>query len=206
MKTTTNFRTGRMVQLALFTAVLVLMAFTPIGYIKTLGLSIALIVIPVTVGAIVLGPLSGAILGGIFGITSFIQCFGLDAFGTALFGINPIGTFFMCMVPRILMGWLTGLIFKGLRKIDKTNGISYAISSLSGPLLNTLLFMATFSLIFYNTEFVQGIASDLGTDNIITFIIAFVGINGVVEALVCLVAGTAISKAIDIYTTKAGLK
>jgi uncharacterized membrane protein len=76
MNTTTNFRTNRMVQLALFTAIILLMTFTPIGYIKIpgLGLAITLLVVPVTVGAIVLGPVNGAFLGGVFGVTSFVQC------------------------------------------------------------------------------------------------------------------------------------
>ena len=41
---------------------------------KDSGLEITLIVIPVAVGAVTLGPAAGAILGGVFGITSFIQC------------------------------------------------------------------------------------------------------------------------------------
>lgn len=70
--------TKYLVELALLVAVILLMAFTPIGYIKTLGLEITLIVIPVAVGAVTLGPTGGAILGGVFGVTSFIQCFGMS--------------------------------------------------------------------------------------------------------------------------------
>ncbi len=206
MKTTTNFRTLKMVQLALFTAIIILMAFTPIGYIKTLGLEITLIVIPVTVGAIVLGPVSGAILGGVFGITSFIQCFGLSPFGAMLLSINPVGTFIVCLVPRILMGWLAGLIFVGLNKSDKTKKLSYPLASLAGPLLNTVLFMTALMLFFYNTEYIQGFATSLGTNNVVAFVLAFVGINGLIEAGVNFVAGTAISKAIDIFTKKSKIK
>jgi uncharacterized membrane protein len=205
METTTNFRTKRMVQLALFIAIIVLMAFTPIGYIKTLGLEITLIVVPVVVGAIVLGPVSGAILGGVFGITSFIQCFGLSPFGAVLLGINPIGTFIVCMIPRILMGWLTGLIFIGIKKIDKTKSISYAVASLTGPLLNTIFFMTTLMLFFYHTEYIQGFAKSMGTTNVYAFVIGFIGVNGMIEAIVCFVLGTAVSKAIDVFARKAGI-
>lgn len=204
MKTTTNFRTIKMVQMALFTAIILLMAFTPIGYIKTFGLEITLIVVPVTVGAIIMGPVSGAILGGVFGITSFIQCFGISPFGAVLLGINPVGTFILCMVPRILMGWFTGLIFVGLKKWDKTKTISYAVANLGGPLLNTVLFMTTLILLFYNTEYIQGIASSLGTTNIFAFVAAFVGVNGLVEAGVCFVVGTAISKTLDVIYKRTG--
>ncbi len=80
--TKSKFSTKYLVEMALLVAIILLMAFTPIGYIKTAGLEITLIVIPVAVGAVTLGPAAGAILGGVFGITSFIQCFGMSAFGT----------------------------------------------------------------------------------------------------------------------------
>lgn len=202
MNTTTNFRTTRMVQLALFIAIIILMAFTPIGYIKTPALEITLIVIPVTVGAIILGPTSGAILGGIFGITSFIQCFGMSPFGAVLLGINPLATFILCMVPRILMGWLSGVLFVALKKIDKTKVFSYAAASLAGPLLNTILFMTALVSFFYKTDYIQGFVSAMGTSNVFAFVIAFVGVNGLIEAGVNFVAGGAISKALDTFVKR----
>lgn len=207
MKANIDDRTKRMVQLALFSAVIVLMAFTPLGYIKTLGLSITLLVVPVSVGAILLGPMAGAILGGVFGITSFIQCFGFEAFGTMLLGINPIATFLLCMIPRILMGWLTGLVFLGLKKVDHTRskGVSFTIASLAGPLLNTILFMTLFVVFFYNTGEIQKlIADNFQTKNVLSFLIAFVGINGLVEAGIGFVLGTAISKSLDVIIKKSG--
>ena len=88
-----KFSTKYLVEMALLVAIILLMAFTPIGYIKTAGLEITLIVVPVAVGAVTLGPTAGAILGGVFGITSFIQCFGMSQFGALLLGINPFLTF-----------------------------------------------------------------------------------------------------------------
>lgn len=101
---TTKFSTKYLVELALFVAIILLMAFTPIGYIKTAGLEITLIVVPVAVGAVTLGPTAGAILGGAFGITSFIQCFGMSAFGAILLEVNPFFTFLVCVPTRILEG------------------------------------------------------------------------------------------------------
>lgn len=195
--TTTNQKIIRLVELALLTAIIILMSFTPIGYIKTLGLEITLIVIPVTVGAILLGPMGGTVLGIVFGITSFIQCFGYSPLGVALLGINPVLTFILCIVPRVLMGWLSGLLFKGLKKIDKTKGISYAAVSLIGPILNTIFFMSMLVWFFYDSDVIQTIVTDLGAKNAFAFIIGFVGFNGLVEAGVCLVLGTAISKVLD---------
>lgn len=186
---------GRMVRLAVLTAIILLMAFTPIGYLKYGPLSITFLQIPVVVGAIVLGPAAGAFLGGVFGATSLAQCFGLDAFGTMLFGLNPFGTIFLTLVPRILMGFLSGLIFKGLFAVDKTKVISYAVSTLSGALLNTLFFMSAFVYFFYDT--VTAWAADAG-QALFPYLVAFVGVNGVIEAMVCFAVGAAIAKTLDV--------
>ena len=180
--------TKYLVELALLVAVILLMAFTPIGYIKTLGLEITLIVIPVAVGAVTLGPAGGAILGGVFGVTSFIQCFGMSAFGTILLGVNPFFTFLVCVPTRILEGWLTGLIYQGLRKSSLKSEVSVTLANLCCPLLNTALFMGTLVVLFAGT-----MREQFGMTKVIPFIVTFVGINGVVEAIVCFLVGTGVS-------------
>ncbi|MCI5873002.1 MAG: ECF transporter S component [Clostridiales bacterium] len=188
---TATFSTKYLVELALLVAIILLMAFTPIGYIKTAGLEITLIVIPVAVGAVTLGPTAGAILGGVFGITSFIQCFGMSAFGTILLGVNPILTFLVCVPTRILEGWLTGLIYKGLRKTALPSGVSITLANLCCPLLNTTFFMGALVTLFAGT-----MREQFGMTKVIPFIVMFVGVNGVVEALVCFVIGAAVSGAL----------
>lgn len=204
MKTISNVRTLKMVQLALFTAIILLLAFTPIGFIKLpVGLSVTVVGVPVIIGAITLGPAAGAILGAIFGLSSFAQAFGLEPFGTLLFSINPIGTFITTMIPRILMGWLTGLIFQGLKRVDKTNLVSYLITSLAGSLLNTVLFMTSLMIFFYNkTEFQEiDFIKGLNASNAFLLIIAMVGFNAVAEMIVSGILGTAIAKPIDKLNT-----
>ena len=87
-KTNTSRRTRYMVELALMIAIIFIMAFTPLGYLKTPGLSITFLTVPVAVGAMILGPKGGAICGFAFGITSLIQCFGTSAFGAMLLGTS----------------------------------------------------------------------------------------------------------------------
>lgn len=205
MKAVSNERTLKMVQLALFTAILLLLAFTPLGFIKLpTGLSITIIGIPVIIGAITIGPLGGAILGAVFGMTSFAQAFGADLFGAILLGINPLGLFITCMVPRVLMGWLTGLIFQGLKRIDKTKLVSYVITSLAGSLLNTIFFMSSLMLIFYNNSEFQEIefVKNVNASNVFALIIAMVGINVITEMIASGILGTAIAKPIDMLKRK----
>ncbi len=193
-----NSKVIYMVELALLIAIILVMAFTPIGYIKTLGLEITLIVVPVAIGAVLMGPSGGAALGAVFGLTSFYQCFGMSAFGSMLLSINPVLTFITCVPTRILAGWLAGVVFKVLHNNDKTKRISYYAASLAAPLLNTLFFMTCIVLFFYNTEFIQGLSAQLGTSSVFTFVIGFVGINGLVEAVACFVVASAVSKALSV--------
>ena len=183
-------KTLKLAQLALLVAVVLVMAYTPLGYLRTLGLEISFLMIPVTIGAIVLGPVEGAILGLVFGLTSFATCFGSSPFGAALLAINPVFTFITCVVARVLAGYLAGVVFKVVKKLK----YSYEIACLAGPLLNTLFFMGCLVLFFYNTEFIQNIAVTLGTTNPFAFVIAFVGLQGLVEAVACFVIATVISR------------
>ncbi len=205
-KTTRNARSESIFELAalgLLTAICFIMCFTPIGYIKTPVLSITLMTVPVIISATVLKPRDSAIIGGIFGITSFIQAVsGMSALTGALFQLNPFFTFILCVVPRVLEGWLGGLIFQGVKKIDKTNFISYAAGSLSVPLLNTLLFMSALFLLFYHSEPIQNIAAAKGTDNVLGLFIAMVGVQALIEAGICFVIGTAVSKALAVALKK----
>ena len=82
MKTQT--KTTQLTILGLMTAVLLLMAYTPLGYLNIGPLAITFNVIPVAICAITLGPAGGAAAGAVFGLTSFLQCIGVG--GTSAMG------------------------------------------------------------------------------------------------------------------------
>ena len=188
-----------MVELAVLLAILLMLEITGLGMFKTFGLELTILQIPVILGAIILGPSAGAILGGAFGLLSFWECFGKSQFGATLLGINPFLTFLVCVPTRILMGWLCGLIFRAMdRKLAGTKGdfASYVVASLSGALLNTLFFMTTLCLCFYHTEYIQGFASALGAGNVLLFNVLFVGVQGLVEAALCTVVGAGVGKGV----------
>ena len=111
------------VVLGLLTAILLLMAYTPLGYLNIGPLAITFNVIPVAIAAIALGPLGGAIAGGVFGLTSFLQCIGVggtSAMGAVLFGINPVLAFIQRFIPRLLDGFLLGYIYRFMRSIKES--------------------------------------------------------------------------------------
>ena len=190
----------KMVILAMLTAVILIMTFTPLGYLKLPFVEISFLMLPVALGAILLGPASGAILGAVFGITSFIQCFGASALGVMLLSINPFLTFLVCVPTRILAGWLTGLIFQAIyraeAKREKKHLLSFGVASLCAPIFNTLFFMGTLTLCFSQTDYIQGFVDALGAANPVMFIILFAGINAAVEIAVGFLVGSVITKAV----------
>jgi len=196
----TKLGTKQLVLLGLLTAILLVMSYTPLGYLNIGPLAISFNVIPVALAAISLGPVGGAIVGGVFGLTSFLQCIGVggtSAMGVILFDINPVLAFVQRFVPRVLDGLLIGFVFKGVRKVSNTY-ISCAVTGFCSAFFNTAFFMSALVLLFGNTEYMQEL---MGGKNIIVFICTFVGINAVCEML----ASTIISGAIGAALYKARL-
>lgn len=191
------FNAKNLVLLALLSAILVVMAFTPLGYLNVGVLAITFNVIPVAIGAVTLGWKGGAILGGVFGLTSFSQCFGGSVLGTLLFGISPFKTFIQCMIPRILMGVCIGLIFALSVKLIKSKSVCFAITGLFSALLNTAFYMSSLIILFGDTDFIQDKWEAIAKGkNVIVFIAAFVGVNALVEALSATIITAAICTAL----------
>ena len=180
--------TRRMVLLAMLSAILLVMSLTPLGYLNVGPLAISLNMIPVAIGAVALGPGGGAFLGAVFGITSCLQCVGIggaSAMGMILFEISPVLTIIQRFASRVLAGWLTGIVYKGLHKAH-FHFASY-VTGFCSALFNTAFFMVALVLLFGHTEYLQEL---IAGKNILLFIISFVGINALVELLATtLVAG-----------------
>ena len=106
-----KFTTAQLTLLGLMIAILLVMSYTPLGYLNIGPLAISFNVIPVAISAIVLGPVGGAVAGGVFGLTSFLQCIGVggtSAMGVMLFSINPFLAFVQRFIPRLLDGICLG--------------------------------------------------------------------------------------------------
>ena len=175
--------------LGLMTALLILFSFTPIGTIPIGPLSITLNVIPVAVAAIALGPAGGLIMGCVFGLLSFLQCLCIgipSGMGITLFSIDPFLAFIQRFIPRALDGFLVGVIFRALEKKPGFRPACF-IAGFCSAFLNTAFFMSALVLLFGNTEYVRGL---MNGRSFLVFVCAFVGVNAVVEMLVCtLVSG-----------------
>lgn len=122
-----NNKTAELVLTALFAAIIIIMAFTPLGYIPLVVINATIIHIPVILGSLFCGPKKGGFLGFIFGLTSFIKNTvmptSLSAFVfSPVLAVNMVGTSgifksaFICFVPRILVGVVPYFVYISVKK------------------------------------------------------------------------------------------
>ncbi len=185
---------------AMLSALIILMTFTGVGYIPIGPLKLTFNVLPVAVGAVLLGPVYGTILGAVFGLSSFFTCFGMDALGMIFLGINPVLLFVMCVVPRILCGLLPALLFRAFPKTTAGEIVGSAICCMLTAVLNTIGFLSLMWLFFAKdlatNPKVLELLGGTSIDSIITLFVLFAGVNALIEAGVNLVFGSAICKAL----------
>ncbi len=182
-------------RLALITAIMILMAFTPLGYFRTPFLSVTLMTVPVATGGILFGPLAGAYCGLVFGITSVANAVAAGGLTGMLLIIDPLGAIAAMVIPRILDGWLSSLTFSFFRR-HRMKKAGVFVSSLLCPVLNTFLFMGALVLIFFDSDYIQGLAASIGTEDPLIFIMIYVGTQGLIEAVICFLLASFISLAL----------
>jgi len=191
----TKWNTKQLVILGLLTALTMIFSFTPIGSIPVGPLVITLNVIPIALAAVAAGPIGGLVIGSVFGLLSFLQCFGIgvpSGMGAILADINPFLAFVQRLFPRALDGFLVGLIFKGVSKLTNSY-VACAVTGFFSAFLNTALFMTALVVLYGNTEYVQGL---MGGKNILVFICTFVGVNAVCEMLAATIVTGAVGAAL----------
>ena len=197
---TSSKKTRGMVQTGLFSALIIIMAFTPfLGYIP-LGFTRATIIhIPVIIGSILLGPVQGAICGSVFGLTSLINntmnptvtSFVFSPFYSLGKFSGGFGSLVICFVPRILVGVVPYYVYRGMKKMHVGNNVSLAVAGVCGSMTNTLLVMNLIYLFFKN-EYAAAQQMDAG--KLYDVILAVIGTNGVPEAIVAGIIVTVVTK------------
>lgn len=201
----TSQKTYELVLLAMFAAIIFLLAFIPgLGYIPLGAIRATTIHIPVIIGSIVLGPKKGAILGALFGLTSLINN-----------TISPVATSFVftpfyslgdtngnfwslviCFVPRTLVGvvpyWVYRLMNRILRKSEGAlEVVSLSVAGFLGSMTNTLLVMNMIYLFFGKS---YAAATDRVYETLYSAITVIIGVNGSLEAVVATVLTAVIAK------------
>lgn len=182
---------------AIFIAIIFVMRVTGLSRIPVGPLVMTLTMVPIAIGAMLLGPLGGAVLGAVFGFTSLYDAMiGASPMTGFFFQLSPFHTVVLCVGTRVLVGAVTGWLFRLLRKLDRRGVWCYFAGGLLAPLLNTLFFMGYIVLVFYRSDYVQAMAEKLGAVNPLMFVVLLVGVQGLVEWLTGCILGGGVAKAV----------
>ncbi|ATO56197.1 ECF transporter S component [Loigolactobacillus coryniformis] len=169
--------------LAMFVAIIIIQNFVPLfGYIPLGLLDLTTIHITVIIAAIILGPKDGALVGGAWGLITFIRAFTSPTSPLApLVFTNPV----VSIVPRILIGLVAGWLFIWLQhKIKRTPAMMLA--ALVGALVNTILVLGLIYL-FYRTPAVAQAYGTADVSRLGGLLLVVVATNGIPEAILAAV-------------------
>ena len=206
----------RTVVLALFAAIIVVLAFTPLGFIPLPFIKMTIIHIPVILGALLLGPKCGACLGFLFGLTSLINNTISPAITSFTFTpFYPLPgsdkgswvSLIVCFVPRILVGVIPYYVYRLIQHLlhaEKPGStVSLAAAGIAGALTNTIFVMGLIFLLFSDA---YAAAKGIGPELVLGVILAIVGTNGIPEAIGAGILVAAIGKALfAIQNSRKGL-
>jgi uncharacterized membrane protein len=133
-------RTRKIVIAGVLSAISILLAVTPIGYLITIaGVSATTMHIPVIIGAILEGPVVGALIGLVFGVTSLIRAAVAPNGPIDPLFINPL----LSVLPRLFIGPVAWLVWRALRRWPV---VGLAASGAAGSITNTVLVLGMLGL------------------------------------------------------------
>lgn len=171
-------KTLRFNLLAMFIAIIILQTSIPlIGYIPIGPLDITIISATVVIATILMGTRDGAIIGGVWGLITFIRAYvwPTSPLATIVF-VNPV----VSVLPRILIGIVAGVTYQTLSKRLKQQSVSISIAAVLGSLTNTVLVLGLIYL-FYKAKTPQ--LYQINIKDLLPYLLGVVGTNGVPEAI-----------------------
>ena len=192
-----------LVQLALLTAVILVLQFTGVAIRLPIpgATNISLVLIPIALGAMLLGPAAGAFLGFVFGMVVYISggVMHLDFFTGFLFDNNPIITAGICIVKSTLAGFLSGAAYKALSQNKRLGLLPFFVAAAIVPLVNTAVFCLGCLVILDTIRSLMS-AATIGGSAIYFIFIGCAGLNFLFELAVNMIFSPALAGLIRTIT------
>ncbi|MDT2614162.1 ECF transporter S component [Enterococcus dongliensis] len=181
---------------AMFLAIMIILAVTPLGFIPIGPINATTMHIPVIIASIVLGPRIGAGLGTIFGVISLARSTILItpmSFVFSPFIANPLTNqgdwraVLIAIIPRMLIGVVPYFVYRGLHHLmkQKARPISLFIAGVAGSMTNTILVMNLIFLFFKDS---YANVLQVTADAVYGVILGIIFGSGLVEAVVAGIA------------------
>ena len=187
------------VTVALMMAIVILLANTPLGMIQLPVVKATTVHIPVIIGAIVLGPMAGAILGATFGVCSLISntmaptllSFAFSPFLSTTGIVGAVKAIWISVGCRTLIGVFAGWCWILLKKIKVNQSLALAITGFCASMFNTIAVMGS---IYFLLASQYAAAKEVAVSAVFGLIMGTVFGSGVPEAIAAAVLVTALGK------------
>lgn len=162
---------------AIFIAIILIQDFVPFfGNIPLGPLSITTMHVTVIIAAIVMGPVDGAIIGGTWGLLTWVRAFVAPSSPLApLVFVNPL----VSVMPRVMIGLVAGALYRGISHWLKLNKVAMVAAGIAGSLTNTVLVLGMVA-VFYRTPAVAH-AYGVDVDHLLPTLEVIMATNGVAE-------------------------
>ena len=188
-----------MVSVGLMAAIVIVLANTPLGMIQLPIVKATTVHIPVIIGAILLGPTAGAILGGVFGVCSLISntmaptllSFAFSPFMSTTGLVGAVKAIWISVGCRILIGVAAGWLWKLFKKTKMNQIVALSITGFVGSMVNTVAVMGSIYLLFAQ-QYAQ--AKDVAITAVWGLIIGTVTASGIPEAIAAAVIVAVVTK------------
>lgn len=188
-----------MVCVALMAAIVIVLANTPLGMIQLPVIKATTVHIPVILGAVLLGPLAGGILGGVFGICSLISntmaptllSFAFSPFMSTTGLPGVLKALWISVGCRILIGVVSGWLWKLFEKVHLNQTIALPITGFVGAMVNTVTVMGSIYLLFAQ-QYAQN--QNVGVTAVWGLIMGTITASGIPEAIASAVLVLALGK------------
>lgn len=188
-----------MVSVALMAAIVIVLANTPLGMIQLPIIKATTVHIPVIIGAILLGPSAGAVLGAVFGFCSLISntmaptllSFAFSPFMSTTGIPGALKAIWISVGCRILIGVAAGWLWIALEKLKVNQLVSLPIVGFVGSMVNTVAVMGSIYILFAQ-QYAK--AREVAVTAVWGLIMGTVTASGVPEAIAAAVLVLALGK------------
>ena len=193
--------TRYMATLAMFCGILLVMGATGIGFIPLPVIKATTMHIPVILGAVLLGPAAGAVLGGVFGLCSIwanttspgLLAFAFSPFMTTEGLPGVLKSLWIALGCRILLGVIAGWLWKGMKRVLKQDYLALPVTAAVSTICHTILVMGSIYLLLAQ-QYAQ--AKNVAITAVFGLVMGTVTASGIPEAIIAAVLVTVIGKAL----------
>ena len=198
---TKKMDTRYMALLAMFCGILLVMGATGIGFIPLPVIKATTMHIPVILGAILLGPAAGAVLGGVFGLCSIwanttspgLLAFAFSPFMTTEGLPGVLKSLWIALGCRILLGVIAGWLWRGMKKLLKQDYLALPVTAAVSTICHTILVMGSIYLLLAQ-QYAQ--AKNVAITAVFGLVMGTVTASGIPEAIIAAILVTIIGKAL----------